>query len=181
MSGIDKDVSDVGTVAERPAAPPTAGERRRYRHRWTVLGAVFGSQLLNYMDRSAIALAAPIIIAEYGFSSATWGWILGLFFFGYVPFCFIGGWAADRFGSRKVLAWAVTVWSIFTAATAAGFNFISFAVIRMLFGVGEGPISPVAVKAVNSWFPEKRFSTALGIQAWRHRSAGRSARRSSSG
>ncbi|MGV9914686.1 MFS transporter [Streptomyces tendae] len=163
MSGIDKDVGGSGVLADRPTGAAT-GRQTRYRHRWTVLGAVFGAQFLNYVDRSAISLAAPFIIAEYSFSPATWGWILGLFFVGYVPFCFIGGWAADRFGVRRVMTLAVTTWSLFTAATAAGFNFLSFGVIRMLFGAGEGQISPVAVKTVFVWFPEKRFSTAIGTQ-----------------
>nr|WP_179791746.1 MFS transporter [Actinopolymorpha rutila] len=118
---------------------------------------------LNYADRAAIGLAAPLIIAEYGFSKATWGWISAIFFVGYAPFCFIGGYTSDRFGPRKVMAWAVAWWSLFTALTAAGFGFVSFMVIRLLFGFGEGPQASVTAKTMSNWFPRRRMGTALGL------------------
>jgi MFS transporter, ACS family, hexuronate transporter len=134
----------------------------RYRHRWAVLGAVFCAQGLNTVDRTAIALAAPMIIAEFRFSPGTLGWILSSFYMGYTPFLFVGGWAADRFGPRRVLSLAVVVWSTFTAMTAFGFNFLSFAVIRVLFGIGQGPLPPVTAKAMNAWFPQRTLTTAIG-------------------
>jgi ACS family hexuronate transporter-like MFS transporter len=159
-SRVDKESQRVGALTA--SAPARARREGRYRHRWAVLGAVFSAQLLNNMDRTAIALAAPMIIAEFGFSPSTWGWILSAFFMGYVPFVFIGGWAADKIGPRRVLASAVVVWSVFAAMTAAGFSFLSFVVFRVLFGSGEAPIAPVTAKTVNAWFPERKLSTAIG-------------------
>jgi ACS family hexuronate transporter-like MFS transporter len=72
------------------SAPARARREGRYRQRWAVLGAVFGVQSLFNIDRIAIALAAPMIIAEFGFSPSTWGWILSAFSIGYVPFLLVG-------------------------------------------------------------------------------------------
>jgi MFS family permease len=65
------------------------------------LGAVFSVQSLFNTDRTAIPLAAPMIIAEFGFSPSAWGWILSAFSIGYVPFLLVGGWAADKIGPRR--------------------------------------------------------------------------------
>src|ERR1700730_3851920 len=142
--------------------PARTGREGRYRHRWAVLAAVFSANSLTNMDRFALALAAPLIIAEFGFSPSTWGWIVSSFFWGYAPFQFIGGWASDKYGPRRVLASAMAIWSVFTAMTAAGFSFLSFAVIRVVFGAAEGPVAPLTAKAVFSWFPERKLSTAIG-------------------
>ncbi|MFC5825320.1 MFS transporter [Nonomuraea insulae] len=138
-------------------------ERGGLRYRWFVLSANFLVLGLNYADRAAIGVAAPLIIAEYGFSKATWGWISAIFFVGYAPFCFIGGFTADKFGPRKVMAWAIGWWSLFTALTATGFSAASFMVIRFLFGFGEGPQASVTAKTMSNWFPQRRLGTALGL------------------
>ena len=123
---VDTEVSGVGDMTA--SAPARARREGRYRHRWAVLGAVFSVQSLFNIDRIAIALAAPMIIAEFGFSPSAWGWILSCFYIGYVPFLVVGGWAADKIGPRRVLVAALVVWSVFAAMTAAGFSFLSFAV-----------------------------------------------------
>lgn len=131
--------------------------------RWAVLGINALVLLLNYGDRAAIGVAAPFIMNEFGFSKITWGIIIGAFAFGYAPFSFIGGWASDKFGPRKIMGIAVLWWSTFTALTAVGFNLISFVIIRVLFGCGEGPQAPVTAKTIRNWFPNRQLGAALGI------------------
>ena len=135
----------------------------RFRTRWAVLGIDFLVLGLNYADRAAISVAAPFMIKEFGFSNAVFGLILSAFFWGYAPFNFIGGYTSDIFGPRKVMAIAVAWWSAFTALTAVGFNFISFWIIRFLFGFGEGPQAVVTAKTMSNWFPQREFGRSLGI------------------
>lgn len=145
------------------STPVPTGKTTGFRFRWAVLSMNFLVLGLNYADRAAIGVAAPLIIHEYGFSKGTWGWIAAVFSLGYAPFCFIGGATSDRFGPRKVMAWAVGWWSLFTALTAAGFGFASFMVIRFLFGFGEGPQASVTAKTMSNWFPQRKLGTALGL------------------
>jgi MFS transporter, ACS family, hexuronate transporter len=142
-----------------PALTPT---RRRFRYRWLVLGTDFLCLGLNYADRGAISVAAPFIIAEFGFSKAEFGVILSIFFFGYAPFNWIGGYLSDKIGPRLVMGTALAWWSAFTALTAAGAGFISFLIIRFLFGFGEGPQATVTAKAMSNWFPQRELGRALG-------------------
>ena len=146
-----------------PATSTIASDPPRFRLRWAILGANFSVLALNYADRAAIGVAAPLIVKEFGFSKATFGLILSVFFFGYAPFCFIGGYASDKFGPRKVMGIAIAWWSLFTVATVAGFNFISFMIIRFLFGFGEGPQGSVTAKTMSNWFPDRELGRSLGI------------------
>lgn len=136
-------------------------QRTRARH--GILATNFAVLMLNYADRAIIGVAAPLIIAEFGFSKASFGWILAAFAFTYSPFGFIGGFLADRFGPRNVMGWAIIVWSTFTALTAAGVGFVSLIIIRLLFGIGEGPQATVSAKLMHNWFPKRELGSAVGI------------------
>ncbi|MBN0038917.1 MFS transporter [Cellulosimicrobium cellulans] len=136
---------------------------RRTRARFRVLASNFTVLALNYADRAAFGVAAPFIMAEFGFSTATFGWLAAAFAFTYSPFGFIGGWLADRIGPRKTMAWAIAAWSTFVALTAVGFSFLSFLVIRLLFGAGEGPQATVTAKLMHNWFPAKERGMAVGV------------------
>ena len=54
------------------------------------------------------------------------------------------------------------VWSAFCALTAAATGFVSLLVIRVFFGVGEGPLSSTINKVVNNWFPHREAASAVG-------------------
>lgn len=151
--------SPVAEVQPSTSRPTTTQVPRR----WRVLGANFSIMTLNYGDRTAIAVAGPLIIADLGLSKSTFGWILSAFFLGYVPALYFGGWAADKFGPRKVMAGAIAGWSLFTALTAVGFNAISLMLVRFLFGLAEGPQAPATTKSMSNWFPRRKLATAIGL------------------
>ncbi len=58
---------------------------------------------------------------------------------------------------------AIAWWSLFTIATAAGVSFLSFMIIRFLFGFGEGPQGSVTAKTMANWFPQRELGGALGV------------------
>ncbi|MCM3728162.1 MFS transporter [Neobacillus cucumis] len=147
-------------MANQVVKPRTSGWAKL---RWGILGMDCLLLALNYGDRAMIGVAAPHIIEEFHFSSAVWGIIISAFAFGYAPFCFIGGWTSDKLGPRKVMGWAAIWWSIFTGLTAVGFNFVSFVILRFLFGFGEGPQASTMAKLVSNWFPQRETATSVGI------------------
>ena len=131
--------------------------------RWLMVWLLFAAGMINYMDRAALSIAAPLIEKDLQLDPAEMGLVFSSFFFGYAVFNFVGGWASDRFGPRKVFAVSMGFWSLFCAATAATHNFFSMLVVRVLFGVGEGPFCATGNKLVNNWFPRKEAATAVGL------------------
>jgi ACS family hexuronate transporter-like MFS transporter len=132
-------------------------------YRWTILGMLFVAMVINYVDRAALSIAMPFITQEYHLTPSEKGLIFSSFFFGYALFCFVGGYLADRFGPKRVLIWSMSFWSVLCGSTALAFNFWSLLIVRALFGVGEGPVSTTANKAINSWFPIKERARAIGF------------------
>jgi len=92
------------------------------------------------------------------------GWSVSAFNWTYALFQIPGGWLADRFGSRIVLASAITWWSIFTAATGGAFSAGSLAVTRGLFGMGEAAAWPAASRSLLRWLPVEQRAFGQGFQ-----------------
>ena len=115
------------------------------------------------MDRSALSVAAPLVMKDLRLDAAQLGIIFSIFFAGYALFTFAGGYASDRFGPKRVFIWSMSAWSIFCGLTAAAVGFFSLLIVRVLFGCGEGPFGAAASKMVNNWFPPRRIATAIGI------------------
>jgi MFS family permease len=119
--------------------------------------------MINYMDRSALSVAAPLVMKDLRLDAAQLGIIFSSFFAGYALFTLIGGYAADLFGPKRVFALSMSTWSVFCGLTAAAVGFSSLLVVRVLFGCGEGPFGAAASKMVSNWFPPRQIATAIGI------------------
>ena len=130
--------------------------------RWAVVGLLFLGGMINYLDRAALSVAAPLLSKELSLSPAELGMVFSVFFFGYAAFCFVGGYASDRIGGRNVFAIASVVWSVFCGLTAMVFSFGSLLIVRLIFGMGEGPYGSAANKLVSNWFPRRQQATAVG-------------------
>ncbi|CAB3650046.1 Hexuronate transporter [Paraburkholderia sediminicola] len=131
--------------------------------RWRIVLLLFIAGFINYLDRSALSVAAPAVMQELHLSPSSLGLLFSTFFIGYAVFNFIGGWAADRWGGKRVFSGAILTWSLFCGATGLATGFGSLLAIRTLFGMAEGPLATTINKIVNNWFPHKESATAFGF------------------
>lgn len=124
---------------------------------------LFFAGVLNYLDRAALSVMAPLVKKDLHIDDAQMGILFSCFFIGYCLFCFLGGWGADRFGPRKVFGWSAAIWSLFCGATALAGNFTQMLIVRILFGIGEGPMGTTTNKSIANWFPRKEVGRAVGF------------------
>ncbi|EMF0716299.1 MFS transporter [Citrobacter freundii] len=131
--------------------------------RWNIVFFLSLGGAINYMDRSAFAIAAPMFASELKLTPGELGIIFSSFSIGYALFNFVGGYASDRYGPRTVFTVSMAFWSLFCGLIGAASGFISMLVIRVLFGAGEGPFASTLNKMVNNWFPRREVASAIGI------------------
>ena len=117
---------------------------------------------LNYFDRSALAIANPLIREELGLSVSQMGLLLSAFLWAYAFAQLPGGALVDRLGGRRLLAAALGFWSI--AQGAAGFvtNLWQFAIARAGLGLGEAPMFPCAASVTRAWYPIRNRALVTG-------------------
>jgi sugar phosphate permease len=137
--------------------------KRTGRSRWFVLLLISLMYLITYLDRVNISTVAPVISKEFNFDKITMGVIFSAFVWSYALFQIPGGWLGDRFGPRRVLTAIVGYWSVMTALTSLASGWLSFTVIRFLFGAGEGGAFPVATRSMQLWFPRQERGLVQGV------------------
>ena len=162
--GLASSQLEAGRIRE-PATAPT-------HVRWSVVALLAFVAGLTYFDRLNLGILAKYIQEEFQLPTQTMGWILGAFSLGYAWFHLPGGWLADRFGPRRVLAAAILWFSVFTAATAMAPTFVfvkwlgvawGLAIVRFLMGIGESAAIPVGNKMMGYWLgsKERAFGTSI--------------------
>lgn len=128
--------------------------------RWKIAFLIFLISFVAYMDRVNLSVATPVIMQEFGFTKIDMGFIQTCFFAGYALMQVPGGMLAEKLGFRKTGALAILWWSIFTVLTALSKGKASFAAIRFMFGIGEGPVFPSLGSATFAWFNTREKGTA---------------------
>jgi ACS family glucarate transporter-like MFS transporter len=144
-----------------PTPVQTSVAPSKARH--VMFAFVIALAIITYIDRVCISQAAPDIRRELGLTETQMGWVFSAFTISYALFEIPGGWMGDRYGPRSVLMKVVVMWSVFTAATGAAWNFLSMVVCRFLFGVGEAGCFPNVTKIFTIWLPSRERVRAQGI------------------
>ena len=109
---------------------------------WRLLALLSFSVVINYIDRSNLSIAAPLLKDEFGLSASQLGILLSSFFWTYTLFQLVSGWAVDRFDVNWVIAAGFLTWSLATATTALVHGFVVLLVIRLILGIGESVAFP---------------------------------------
>lgn len=119
--------------------------------------------LLNYVDRSNLSTAAPLLQDELSLSNTQMGVLLSAFFWVYAPAQILAGWLVHRYSIRLVLAAGVLLWSVATGVTGLVSGFAAILVLRLLLGLGESVMFPSWQLIVATYTVEHERGRANGI------------------
>ncbi|MFY0606539.1 MAG: MFS transporter [Cyclobacteriaceae bacterium] len=131
--------------------------------RWWIIGLVCLATVINYIDRSALAIMWPDISKDLGMDKNDYALILNVFLVAYAIGQSLSGKMFDKIGTRMGFVVSITVWGLATAVHALARGVFSFSFFRVLLGLGEAGNWPGAVKSNAEWFPIKERALAQGI------------------
>lgn len=135
------------------------------RYAWIVVALLVPVALLNYLDRQMLAamkFSLMTDIPDIG-SEANWGKILALFKWTYAFLSPVGGYLADRFSRRHVIAGSLVVWSAVTWATGQAANYEQLLLTRAVMGVSEAFYIPAALALIADYHLGGTRSRAVGM------------------
>src|ERR1700712_2214144 len=134
----------------------------RPRTRWAAGGAgalialMTASMFINYIDRSNLSVAAPLLQKNLHYTSQQIGLLSSAFFWTYALLQLVGisGWISDRFPVGTVFAVSFFVWSAATAASGLVTSFAAFFAMRLVLGAGESLAYPCYSRMIAMEIPQ---------------------------
>ena len=132
-------------------------------YRWNIIALLTASQVLAYIDRVNLSVAAPVLIKQYHYTPATLGVLFSvlnwIFTFSLIP----AGPFVDKVRARVGYLVGVAAWSLGTALCGATTAFLPLAGCRALVGAGESPLIPAGQRVIFETFPKTQRASMIGI------------------
>ncbi len=146
--------------------PPTVGTTtesitatvKRYLP-WVVATALFMEQLDSTIVNTAIpSMAAALGVAPLSLKAVVTSYILSLAIG--IP---VSGWIADRYGTRRVFALAVAIFTLASVLCGLSINVPMLVAARILQGLGAAMMTPVGRLAIIRTFPKSELLVAMNF------------------
>jgi MFS family permease len=136
----------------------------RARTAGNVLILLLGAAVfLNYVDRGALPIAAPLLKGELQLSNTAYGLAVSAFFWVYGPVQLLVGWLVDRFSVYRLMAVGLLAWAVSTLLMGFAGGFVSLLVLRVMLGIGESIAFPGTSKIIAQQVPPERRGMANAV------------------
>src|ERR1700681_3484138 len=121
------------------------------------------SYVLAYIDRINVSFAGLTMRADLDMSAGTFGFAIGIFFFGYFIFEVPSNVILEKVGARLWIARIMITWGLVSTAMAFIQGPTSFFVLRFLLGVAEAGFLPGMILYLTYWFPAAHRARIVGL------------------
>ncbi len=126
---------------------------------WVVATTLFMEQLDSTIVNTAVpAMAASLQVTPLSLKAVVTSYILSL------AVCIpVSGWMADRYGTRRVFAAAVALFTLSSVLCGLAVNVPMLVAARVVQGIGAAMMMPVGRLAVIRTFPKAELLTAMNF------------------
>src|SRR5262249_16053667 len=148
-------------MAATSAVAPSAIETRTIRKiRTRIIPFVFVLFVIAFVDRVNIGFAALTMNKELAITSQQYGFLAGIFFFGYFIFQVPSNLLLHKIGARIWIARILLTWGLVAILTGFAKTAYHLYVLRFLLGVAEAGYFPGIVLYLTYWFRQRELAHA---------------------
>lgn len=127
----------------------------------SIMGLTFG---FVFVDRLSINFLMPFITQEFHITNAQIGFLSSALSVSWAISAYFLSHFCTRFGRRtEVLVACVILFSIFTLLSSIAASFMLLVIIRILMGIAEGPVLPIAQSILLEESSDKRRGFNMGF------------------
>ncbi|HUE65179.1 MAG TPA: MFS transporter [Rhizomicrobium sp.] len=118
---------------------------------------------ISFINRTNISLALPAISRDLHLTGSAAGQLAGIFFWGYLLLQIPGGYLAQRWSAKWLIAVMLTAWGLCAVGCGLARNWQELALMRFLLGLAEGSVYPATLVLLSNWFPRNERARANGF------------------
>jgi len=152
------------SLAASPAVAPTGIEARTLRKvRARIIPFVFVLMVIAVLDRINIGFASLTMNKELAITSQQFGFLSGIFFFGYFIFEIPSNLLLHKIGPRIWIARILITWGIVAMLTGFVQTAIHLYIVRFLLGVAEAGYCPGILLYLTYWFRQRQQGHTIAL------------------
>ena len=121
---------------------------------------------MENLDATVIVTSLPAMARDFGAPPAYLSVGVSAYLVALTVFIPVSGWAADRFGARRVFGLAIVIFTLASLLCAASAGVVSFTAARILQGLGGAMMVPVGRLVVMRETPKTDIVRAVAILTW---------------
>ncbi|MBB3005248.1 MAG: DHA2 family efflux MFS transporter permease subunit [Paraburkholderia tropica] len=144
-----------------PATPLPPAARVR-----AIMILVTGALFMEILDGTVIATALPAMARSFGTTAVALNIGVSAYLLALGVFVPASGWVVDRFGARRVFAFAIALFTLTSALCGVSNGLVSFVVLRVIQGIAGALMVPVGRLVVMRSTPKERLMAAMQSLIW---------------
>ncbi len=152
------------TTTTDPGFHPEASERIE-PYVWKIAGVVILGMIMSILDTTIVNVALRTLGHDLHSSLAQTQWVITGYLLSLAAVIPITGWAARRFGAKRVYLTSLVLFTMGSALCAIATSTTELVLFRVLQGAGGGMIMPIAQLIMAQVAGPKRMGRVMGIVA----------------
>ncbi|HKV61044.1 MAG TPA: MFS transporter [Candidatus Acidoferrum sp.] len=145
------------------AIEPRDADRIVHKLRIRIIPFVFVLYIISFLDRINISFAALTMNAELAITSKQFGWVAGIFFFGYFLFEIPSNLMLHKIGARIWIACILLTWGFLATLTGLAHSVHQLYAVRFLLGLAEAGYFPGIALYLTYWFRQRDQAQAIAL------------------
>jgi len=131
--------------------------------RMRIIPFVFVLYIISFLDRINISFAALTMNTELAITSKQFGWVAGIFFFGYFLFEIPSNLMLHKIGARIWIACILIVWGFLATLSGLVHSVHQLYAVRFLLGLAEAGYFPGITLYLTYWFRQRDQAQAIAL------------------
>jgi EmrB/QacA subfamily drug resistance transporter len=133
------------------------------RETMVVASVVLLGAIMSILDTTVINVAIDRLAIDFDASLTTIQWVVTGYTLALAAVIPLTGWAADRFGTKRIYLWSLVLFMLGSILSAAAWSAGSLIAFRVLQGIGGGMIMPAVMTIMTKKAGPHRMGRVMGI------------------
>src|SRR5215469_11471611 len=156
-------ISEARPLAPEALTAPAPEVRRLIERNFVrLMPLLVAGYILNFLDRTNIALASSALQKDAGISPDIYGFGAGLFFLAYAACEVPSNLILRRVGARPWITRIMATWGLVSMGMALVNGPTTFYILRVMLGVAEAGLFPGVLYYLTTWFGPREQARATG-------------------
>lgn len=154
---------DLPKVDSRASAPPQGDPDKIDAAVLKIASVVVLGAIMSILDVTVVSVAVPTFMHEFNATYATVAWTMTAYTLALATVIPVTGWAADRFGTKRLYMTALVLFVIGSVLCSMAWNIESLIAFRVLQGLGGGMLMPLGMTIMTKAAGPHRVGRVMAV------------------